>query len=109
MDKCKEVREEILEEVNRGVKNLKESPKLAIIKCNNDFGSQIYVKNKVKTCESVGIKVDVIELNPDETDYNKLHNTVIKAVNENDSIIIQFPLCDKFKQYENELLKIKSI
>ena len=42
----------------------------------------------------------------DETDYDKLHNAVIKAVNENDSIIIQFPLCDKFKQYENELLKI---
>ena len=106
MDNCKEVREEILEEVTRGIKSLKEAPKLAIIKCNNDFGSEIYVRNKVKTCESVGIKVDVIELNPDETDYDKLHNAVIKAVNENDSIIIQFPLCDKFKQYENELLKI---
>ena len=106
MDKCKEVREKILEEVTRGIKSLKEAPKLAIIKCNNDFGSEIYVRNKVKTCENAGIKVDVIELNPDETDYDKLHNAVIKAVNENDSIIIQFPLCDKFKQYENELLKI---
>ena len=105
-DKCRIVREKILNDVKKEIKELGATPTLAIIKVNNDYASSVYVRNKVKTCESVGIKAEVIELNPDETDYNKLHNTVIKAVNENDSIIIQFPLCDKFKQYENELLKI---
>ena len=106
MDNCKEIRDKILEEVKKEIEELEATPTLAIIKVNNDYASSVYVRNKVKTCESVGIKAEVIELNPEETDYNKLHNTIIKAVNENDSIIIQFPLCDKFKQYENELLKI---
>ena len=105
-DKCKLVRKKILSDVKNDIERLGIEPTLAIIKVNNDYASSVYVRNKVKTCESVGIKAEVIELNPDETDYNKLHNTIIKAVNENDSIIIQFPLCDKFKQYENELLKI---
>ena len=105
-DNCKLVRETILNDVKKEIEELVATPTLANIKINNDYASSVYVRNKVKTCESVGIKAEVIELNPEETDYNKLHNTVIKAVNENDSIIIQFPLCDKFKQYENELLKI---
>ena len=105
-DKCKLIREKILNDVKKEIEELGATPTLAIIKVNNDYASSVYVRNKVKTCESVGIKAEVIELNPDETDYDKLHNTVIRAVNENDSIIIQFPLCDKFKQYENELLKI---
>ena len=105
-DKCKLLREKILNDVKNDIETLGIEPTLAIIKVNNDYASSVYVRNKVKTCESVGIKVEVIELNPDETNYTKLHNTIIKAVNENDSIIIQFPLCDKFKQYENELLKI---
>ena len=105
-DKCKLIREKILNDVKNDIERLGIEPTLAIIKVNNDYASSVYVRNKVKTCESVGIKAEIIELNPDETDYNKLHNTIIKAINENDSIIIQFPLCDKFKQYENELLKI---
>ena len=105
-DKCKLIREKILNDVKKEIEELGATPTLAIIKVNNDYASSVYIRNKVKTCESVGIKVEVYDLNPEETDYNKLHNTVIKAVNENDSIIIQFPLCDKFKQYENELLKI---
>ena len=105
-DNCKLIREKILNDVKKEIEELGAIPTLAIIKVNNDYASSVYVRNKVKTCKSVGIKAEVIELNPDETNYTKLHNTIIKAVNENDSIIIQFPLCDKFKQYENELLKI---
>ena len=105
-DNCSVVREKILNNVKDEIIMMNIKPTLAIINANNDYASKIFIRNKVKTCESVGIKAEVIELNPDETDYDKLHNTVIKAVNENDSIIIQFPLCDKFKQYENELLKI---
>ena len=106
MDKCKEVREEILDEVTRGIKSLKEAPKLAIIKCNNDFGSEIYVRNKVKTCESVGIKVDVIELNPDEVTSLDISSVILDCNITHNATILQLPLADKFKSDEHRLLNL---
>ena len=106
MDKCKEVREEILEEVTRGIKSLKEAPKLAIIKCNNDFGSEIYVRNKVKTCESVGIKVDVIELNPEEVTLLDISSVILDCNITHNATILQLPLADKFKSDEHRLLNL---
>ena len=106
MDKCKEVREEILEEVTRGVKSLKEAPKLAIIKCNNDFGSEIYVRNKVKTCENAGIKVDVIELNPDEVTSLDISSVILDCNITHNATILQLPLADKFKSDEHRLLNL---
>ena len=106
MDKCKEVRNEILEEVSIGVKSLKESPKLAIIKCNNDFGSEIYVRNKVKTCESVGIKVDVIELNPEEVTSLDISSVILDCNITHNATILQLPLADKFKSDEHRLLNL---
>ena len=106
MDKCKEVREEILEEVTRGIKSLKEAPKLAIIKCNNDFGSEIYVRNKVKTCESVGIKVDVIELNPEEVTSLDISSVILDCNITHNATILQLPLADKFKSDEHRLLNL---
>ena len=105
-DKCRFVREKILNEVKNEIKELGIEPKLAIIKCNDDNSSSVYVRNKLKTCSDVGIEATLIELNPKETNYTQLHNAIMKATNDNDSVIIQFPLCDKFKQYEKELLKI---
>ena len=105
-DKCKFIREKILNEVKNEIKELGIEPKLAIIKCNDDNSSSVYVRNKLKTCSDVGIEATLIELNPKETNYTQLHNAIMKATNDNDSVIIQFPLCDKFKQYEKELLKI---
>ena len=106
MDKCKEVREEILEEVTRGIKSLKEAPKLAIIKCNNDFGSEIYVRNKVKTCESIGIKVDVIELNPEEVTSLDISSVILDCNITHNATILQLPLADKFKSDEHRLLNL---
>ena len=106
MDNCKKVREEILEEVTRGIKSLKEAPKLAIIKCNNDFGSEIYVRNKVKTCESVGIKVDVIELNPEKVTSLDISSVILDCNITHNATILQLPLADKFKSDEHRLLNL---
>ena len=105
-DNCKLVREKILEEVGKEIKSLKDAPKLAIIKCNNDFGSQIYVKNKVKTCESVGIKVDVIELNPEEVTSLDISSVILDCNITHNATILQLPLADKFKQDEHRLLNL---
>ena len=105
-DKCKEVREKILEEVSKDIKNLKDAPKLAIIKCNNDFGSEVYVRNKVKTCERVGIKVEVIELNPEEVTSLDISSVILDCNITHNATILQLPLADKFKQDEHRLLNL---
>ena len=105
-DKCKEVRNKILEEVSKDIASLKENPKLAIIKCNNDFGSEVYVRNKVKTCESVGIKVEVIDLNPDEMTSLDIASVILNCNITHNAIILQLPLADKFKQDEHRLLNL---
>ena len=104
MDKCKEVREKILDEVSKEIKNLKDTPKLAIVKCNNDFGSEIYIRNKVKTCESVGIKVKIYDLNPETTTLEDIVTTINIGNYCFHGTILQLPLADKFKQYEKFLL-----
>ena len=106
MDECKEVREKILEEVSKDIASLKENPKLAIIKCNNDFGSEVYVRNKVKTCESVGIKVEVIDLNPDEMTSLDIASVILNCNITHNATILQLPLADKFKQDEHRLLNL---
>ena len=104
MDKCKEVREKILEEVKKEIKELGIEPKLAIIKCNDDYASSVYVRNKIKTCESVGIKVKLFDLNPAETDYVILKNLIMKCNREFNGIILQLPLAEHLKKYETGLL-----
>ena len=105
-DKSKEVRNKILEEVSKDIASLKENPKLAIIKCNNDFGSEVYVRNKVKTCESVGIKVEVIDLNPDEVTSLDIASVILNCNITHNATILQLPLADKFKQDEHRLLNL---
>ena len=103
-DKCKFVREKILNEVKNEIKELGIEPKLAIIKCNDDYASSVYVRNKIKTCESVGIKVKLFDLNPAETDYVILKNLIIKCNREFNGIILQLPLAEHLKKYETGLL-----
>ena len=106
MDKCKEVRNNILEEVKKEIEQLKIEPKLAIIKVNDDYASSVYVKNKVKTCESVGIKVDLIELNPNEVTSLDIASVILDCNIQYNATILQLPLDDKFKSDEHRLLNL---
>lgn len=105
-DNCKAVREKILNEVKNEIKELGIEPKLAIIKCNDDYSSSVYVKNKVKTCESIGIKVTVYNLSPIKSTLDD----IIEAINIGNrgfnATILQLPLADKFKDKEHELLNL---
>ena len=54
----KELAKKIKKELKEEVIKLKENginPKLAVIMVGNDPGSQVYVRNKSKACEKVGI------------------------------------------------------
>lgn len=48
--------------VREAVKNLKTTPHLTIVMVGNNSASEVYVRNKIKTCESVGIKATLLHL-----------------------------------------------
>lgn len=57
----KELAKKVRKDLRKDVKDLKEkgiNPKLAVIMVGEDPGSQVYVKNKSKACEKVGIEFE---------------------------------------------------
>ena len=57
----KELAKKIKKELKEEVKKLKEkgiNPKLAVIMVGDDPASQVYVRNKSKACEKVGIEFE---------------------------------------------------
>jgi len=72
----------------RGIK-----PKLAVIMVGNDSASKIYVKNKSKACEDVGIEFEEFLLG-EETTQEELEN-LIEELNQNKEIhgiLLQSPI-----------------
>lgn len=105
-DKCKFVREKILNDVKNEIKELEIEPRLAIIKCNDDYASSVYVRNKVKTCESIGIKVTVYNLSPINSTLDDIIEIINIANRGFNATILQLPLADKFKGKESMLLNL---
>jgi len=86
-----EVAAKIKERVSRGLR----PPGLAVVLVGNDSASQIYVRNKRKACEDVGIVSYSYDL-PESTTQDELF-ALIDELNANDNvdgILVQFPLPD---------------
>ena len=83
----------ILEEIKKEVTKLDKKPHLAVILVGNDAASQIYVRNKKKTAQYIGIDSTVIEL-PEETTENELieHIKKLNADSSITGILVQMPL-----------------
>ena len=105
-DNCKLVREKILNDVKKEIEELGATPTLAVINCSDDEASKIYIRNKLYTCDSVGIKTEFIKLEPQETDLNKLINIILDCNTKYNGVMIQLPLDEKFKGKENMLLNL---
>jgi methylenetetrahydrofolate dehydrogenase (NADP+)/methenyltetrahydrofolate cyclohydrolase len=71
----------------------KKIPHLAAVLVGNDGGSMTYVQSKVKTCEEIGFKSTLIQLE-DKIDEEKLLEIVHQLNNDNDidGFIVQLPL-----------------
>lgn len=65
------------------------SPKLKIITVGNDEASKVYVRNKKRVCERVGIQVEHTMLNADISRYDLYHEA---SMFEHMPVLIQFPL-----------------
>ena len=88
-----QIREEIKEEVAEFTAKHGFAPSLTVVIVGDDPASQVYVRNKHKACEQVGITSDIISLPADTPEdvllslIDRLNND--KAVN---GILVQLPL-----------------
>jgi len=90
------IRDEIKAELAQRIGTLKAAgitPGLAAVLVGDDPASEIYVRNKVKTCESLGLYSEKIEL-PKETTTHQLLSLVadLNRRDEIDGILVQLPL-----------------
>ena len=104
----KEFAVRIKEDAARGVAELKAAgvlPRLAVIIVGSDPASEVYVRNKQRTCEELGIRSDHIAL-PAETTKEELL-ACIEELNvdpEVHGILVQLPLPAQIAEDEEEIL-----
>ena len=84
----KKVSAKVREDLKLEVDNLKKKgikPKLAVIMVGNDLASKVYVRNKNKACEEIGIEYEEFLLG-EETTMEELLN-VIDNLNKNQKLV----------------------
>lgn len=95
----KNIAEKIKEELQTEITKLKLNPGLAIVLIGDNPASEIYVRNKLKACEKIGIKGEVYRFteNNKETD---IINTIIKLNQDKNinGIIVQSPVPKVFNE-----------
>lgn len=90
---AKDLRAELKSLVDESVANGNRRPGLAVVLVGSDPASQVYVRNKRKACEDVGIQSFAYDL-PEATTQAEL-DKLIEDLNCNpdvDGILVQFPL-----------------
>ncbi len=92
-------------EVEELKKNFGVTPGLAVIIVGENPASQVYVRNKHKTCEELGIISKVIALPEDSTKENLLE-TIDKLNSDKNihGILVQLPLPAAIKAHSDEIL-----
>jgi len=76
-------------------------PGLTVVLVGDNPASQVYVRNKIRTCEEVGLKSEAVRL-PASTSTEELLE-VIRKLNENeevDGILVQLPLPGQIEEEE---------
>ena len=106
----KKISQEIKDELKEKTAALKEKGievTLAVILVGEDPASQVYVRNKRKACEDVGIKSFAYDL-PEATTQEEL-NALIEELNNNpevDGILVQFPLPAHLDESKIDIIEI---
>ena len=87
------LRNKILENLGNKIKLLSDKPKLVVILVGNDPASEIYVKNKQKCAQKVGIISEVINY-PYDVEESTLINKIEELNNDKSvsAILVQLPL-----------------
>ncbi|MBE5742229.1 MAG: bifunctional methylenetetrahydrofolate dehydrogenase/methenyltetrahydrofolate cyclohydrolase FolD [Clostridiales bacterium] len=88
----KTIREDLKNKISL-LKSKGKTLKLTVIIAGNDPASEIYVRNKAKGCEEVGIKSNTVFL-PEDVSQIELESVIKNNVDDNsvDGILVQLPL-----------------
>ena len=89
----KEVRDSLYSNLKNEVDSLNDIPCLTVVVVGNDEASKVYVNNKIKSCELLGIKSNVIKC--DENISKEELTNIIDTLNNDDTctgILVQAPL-----------------
>ena len=106
----KEFSARIKEEARSAVEALKSehgvTPGLAVVIVGENPASQVYVRNKHKTCGELGINSEVVEL-PEDATKEQLLETIDKLNSARNihGILVQLPLPNAIKAHEQEILE----
>lgn len=95
----------IKEKVRFEIDKLVVKPGLAVIIVGENPASQVYVRNKHKACEELGINSEVVAL-PENTTKEELLNVIdgLNAAENIHGILVQLPLPDAIKAHSDEIL-----
>ena len=89
----KQIAKEFREKLAKKVQKLGSTPKLAVLVVGDHPASQIYVQNKKKAADSVGINVDIYQMSATENEENILKLIAeLNASKEVDGILLQLPV-----------------
>lgn len=104
---CKRIREDMLKEAREKIASIPKNLKLAIVQVGNDPASEVYIRNKIKTADIVGIDTELFTY-PDDIEVESLKRELLYLSCDGDytGIILQLPLPDQLKPYERELLDL---
>lgn len=90
---CVSIAQKIKDEVKEAVTQLEVQPHLVVVQVEGNQASDVYVRNKQRVCEEVGIKSTMIKL-PQETTQQEL-DTIIEDLNNDNTVhgvLVQLPL-----------------
>ena len=90
---AEKIKQEVKSEIERMRETLDVQPGLAAVRVGDDAASAVYVKNKIRACEEVGIRSEHLSL-PESTTGDELL-ALIRTLNSRDDIdgiLVQLPL-----------------
>lgn len=93
----KKVAQKYREEIKNEISEANANPSLLIVQIGKNDASDVYIRNKVKACEEVGITADVHRF--DGTCSESFIASYINEQNsKHDGIIVQFPVPDRYNK-----------
>ena len=104
-DFAAQIKESARVEVEKLKNNFNVTPGLAVIIVGENPASQVYVRNKHKSCEELGINSVVVEM-PETTTKDELLAKIdeLNADKSINGILVQLPLPDAIKAHSEEIL-----
>lgn len=105
----KQVKQQVKQEVDDYISKGKRKPRLDVVLLGDNSASQIYVRNKEKSAKMCNID-SYTHVLPESSTKEEVEDLIVELNNNKkvDGILLQLPLPDKLKQYEEYFIELIS-